>query len=755
MSRETTLELVSDGSVLKQDVQLLPTALEIAEIVVTADAEDPAYRIIREAQKKRKYHLTQIQSYSVDTYVKGNTKIAEVPEKILGQEVGNMEGVLDTNRQGIVYLSESQSKLHVQHPGDIREVMISSKVSGDDRGFGFNRASDMDFDLYKNQITFQRAMVSPIAENAMAYYRYKLIGAKLDKEGRLVNKIQLLPKQAEHPCYEGYIYIIEDLWNIKEADLLLTKKSLGIPIMDTLEIKQIHLPVNNKNEWKIFNQSIRFKFGFFRIKFEGKFTVIFSDYDANPQFDDDFFGKEVLYIEPTANQKDSTFWASERPIPLTDEESRDYQKKDSLQVLWKTPAYRDSIDRLANKFNALDLVFGYNYQKSLKRFNLSYESPISSVGFNTVQGTNADVRFFASQRFEDSTTYRRSYYSISPILNYSFGEKRFRGSANLYYRWNQVNNDQVYLAGGERVQNFNAGTALTPFENTVSTLFYRRNFMKLFNRKYLQVGYGRNIMPALFGIIRVGFEDRSPLYNTSDYSFKKFRETRTFTSNDPLNPLDENSGFTPHKMFRFSTNWTIRIKPRYVTYPGRRWFEDTGWPSVRVGHRMSRSKDNPEFNSDLVTLDIRDNYVGFGVFGSFQYGISYGKFLGIDQLPFMDRKFFDGNSIGYANESVNSNGYRLLNYYELHTDDEFLELSAEHNFNGYLLGKIPLMRKTGFEVLAGAKQIRTPNIGHYSEVNLGIGNIGIGLLRFLRLDYVWGWQNGVLKDHRFMLGFNL
>jgi len=751
---EITLDLEYQGVVVEKDIQLFPSTFEIDEVVITADAEDPAYRVIREAQKKRKFYQTQIESYSVDTYVKGNTKMADVPEKVFGMEVGNMEGVLDSNRQGIVYLSESQSKLYIEHPDKVREVMISSKVSGDDRGFGFNRASDMDFDLYQNQITFQRAMVSPIADNAIAYYRYKLIAAKIDDKGRLVNKIQLLPKQEEHPCYQGYIYIIEDLWNIKEADLLLTKKSLGIPVMDTLEIKQIHLPVNDKNEWKIFNQSIRFKFGFFGVKFEGKFTVIFSNYDSDPGFEEDFFGKEVLYIEPTANQKDTAFWAAARPIPLTDEEAKDYIKKDSLQVLWKSPAYRDSIDRRNNRFKPLKLITGYTYQKSLKRFSVNYDSPISSVGFNTVQGLNADLRFDVTQSFEDSTTYKRSNYRISPTLNYSFAEEKFRASANLFYVFNRVNNEQIYLAGGEKVQSFNAGTSLTPFENTYHTLFRRKNYMKLFNRKYLQLGYGRTLIPALFGIVRIGLEDRSPLSNRSDYSFK-FEDSREFTSNDPLNPNLEDTGFTPHKIFRFSTDWYIRIKPRYVTYPGRRWFEDTGWPSVRLTHRMLRSAKNSEFNSDLLTISIADSYVSAGVWGELKYRVSGGKFFGVEDLPFMDRKFFDGNSLGYASSQVNSGGYRLLDFYEFHTDDAYIELSAEHNFKGYILGKLPLLRKTGFEVLAGAKFLSEPTLGNYTEVNVGIGNIGFSLLRFLRVDYVWGWQNGQLKDSRFVLGINL
>ena len=43
----------------------------------------------------------------------GSTKIYNAPEKIMGIEVGDMDGALDSTRQGVVYLSESVSKLYV------------------------------------------------------------------------------------------------------------------------------------------------------------------------------------------------------------------------------------------------------------------------------------------------------------------------------------------------------------------------------------------------------------------------------------------------------------------------------------------------------------------------------------------------------------------------------------------------------------------------------------------------------------------
>jgi hypothetical protein len=113
---------------------------------------DPAYSIIRKAIKKRKTYLNEVKAYSVDVYIKGLQRLLETPKKFLGRDmnqVGRDIG-LDSNRRGIVYLSESESRYNYEYPDNVHEVMISSKVSGRNRAFSFNRATDMTVNFYEN-----------------------------------------------------------------------------------------------------------------------------------------------------------------------------------------------------------------------------------------------------------------------------------------------------------------------------------------------------------------------------------------------------------------------------------------------------------------------------------------------------------------------------------------------------------------------------------------------------------------------------
>jgi hypothetical protein len=132
-------------------------------------------------------------------------------------------------------------------------------VSGRNRAFSFNRASDMAVNFYQNYETWRgmsnRPLVSPVADNAMFYYNYRYIGTSVEN-GETINKIQVSPKRAHDPCFEGYIYILDDSWRIYGLQLYITKKA-NINFVDTLKINQQFFPVSEKI-WM--TSSVKFEF---------------------------------------------------------------------------------------------------------------------------------------------------------------------------------------------------------------------------------------------------------------------------------------------------------------------------------------------------------------------------------------------------------------------------------------------------------------------------------------------------------------
>src|SRR5690606_1111675 len=99
------------------DVVLQAATFQLEEVVV-GNAEDPAYRIIRQAIKHRRQHLEEASPYTANVYIKGVQRLLKAPSSFLGvdlDEVGREIG-LDSNRTGIVYLSESESRITAHPP---------------------------------------------------------------------------------------------------------------------------------------------------------------------------------------------------------------------------------------------------------------------------------------------------------------------------------------------------------------------------------------------------------------------------------------------------------------------------------------------------------------------------------------------------------------------------------------------------------------------------------------------------------------
>ena len=224
------------GEFVSLDVVLEDQVYTLDQVVIAADAEDPAYAIIRKAREKKEFYLKQFDNYSCDAYVKGFNKITDAPDKIFGREIGDLEGAIDSTGQGIVYLSESVSKLYVKG-SEKKEVLYSSKVSGDPQGYSFNSAGEIDFSFYENTIDFNRALVSPIANNCFAHYDYTLEGVYYEND-KVVNNIKVIPKNKYGNVVYGNIFIVEDEWNIKSLQLQTTKEATQIPFIDSLQVQQ-------------------------------------------------------------------------------------------------------------------------------------------------------------------------------------------------------------------------------------------------------------------------------------------------------------------------------------------------------------------------------------------------------------------------------------------------------------------------------------------------------------------------------------
>jgi hypothetical protein len=720
------------------DITLEDESVSLGEVVVSAE-DNPAKAIMRQAIAKRKENLDKINSYKADFYSRGLIRIKDAPMKFMGQDI-EIDG-LDSTRTGIIYLSETISKLQFLNPDKLKEKITASKVSGDSNGFSFNNASDVDYNFYNNTIEFGNEIVSPIANNAFTYYRYKLEGIFYDDRGNLINKINVIPKRENDPVFSGSIYIVEDQWTIYAVELDITGVQARIPAADVLSLKQSFSYSETSNVWALISQSLDFSYKFLGFKGDGRFTAVYSNYDINPGLTRQDFGREIVAFESEANKKDSLFWKTIRPVPLTLEERTDYIKKDSIQIVKESKPYLDSIDRVNNKFK-LGSILGYSYQNSHKDFRLGYDIPTSGVQFNTVQGYTARANVFFTKNYDDF----KRFFRANAGFQYGFSDNRLRATGSLTYKFNNTNRRFLTLSGGVRTEQFNPSNPITPFINTVSTLFFEDNYMKLYDRTYLQLNYSEELVNGLRLYSGISYERRKALFNSTDQVFTN-EENDVYTSN---NPLDETAfgvaPFETHNIIKANVTAQINFGQEYLSYPDSKFNVGSDkYPTLVLSYEKGFGSTNSDYNFDQIKARIFQSF-NIADKGRFRYNLRAGKFFNADDIAFMDYQHFNGNQTHVSTAGNYTNVFNNLDYYSGSTNDAYLEAHAEHDFNGFILGKIPLLNKLNFNLVVGAHLLVTPDFKPYQEYSVGVDNIGWGKWRFLRVDYIRSYQSGFQSD---------
>jgi len=448
----------------------------------------------------------------------------------------------------------------------------------------------------------------------------------------------------------------------------------------------------------------------------------------------------LVAFEDKANEKDSLFWKQIRPVPLTTEESTDYIRKDSIQDVRESRPYLDSLDRANNKFK-LNNIIGYTYQNSFKDYSFGFNIPLGGVQFNTVQGYAVNANLFYTKNYDEF----KRYFRANAGLQYGFSDERLRATGSLTYKFNDKSRAFLTLSGGVQVAQFNPSNPISPFWNSIATLFFVENYMKLYERRFVQLNYSEELFNGFRLYSDLSYENRSALFNTTDQTFYP-QDNKEYLSNNPLDPISTSAPFEDHSIVKFNVTGRFNFGQKYLSYPDSKFNVSTDkYPTLVLSYEKGLGATNEDYNFDQIKARI---YQSFNIAdkGRFSYNMRVGKLFNANNIAFMDYQHFNGNQINVSSRGNYTNVFNNLGYYDLSTNDSYLEMHAEHDFNGFILGKLPLINKLNFNLIIGAHNLAIPNNKPYQEFTLGVDNIGWGKWRFLRVDYVRSYQSGFNSD---------
>ncbi len=728
---------------LQKDYILQEEALTTQEIYITGDGRDPAYGIIQKAIDAKNQNAHPFSQYTYQAYTK---TIIGFPRSFnpdsmnldIGIKIGKAKKKTEEKKpepeleSKILYLSETFSEMKVKEPEKVKETILSSRVSGDKSSYSMFGNMISRFNPYDNRLVMEgisdRGIISPVADNAFFYYDFKLLGTTTTR-GQKAYKIQILPKRLYDPVFRGTIYIADNSFAIKEIDVFTTKQQ-QIEVMDTLHLKQQYTLVNDK--WLPYTTRMGFDFVFdlqvVKLPLSGFSISLLSEFDTNPTLDKKTFNGEVIAITDTALNRPKSFWDNNRPIPLTTEELFDYELKDKLEMTRNSPHYFDSVQHKNNsKLDAMNLLLlgkTLRYRKSNSEVVIS--PMLEAVGFNPTEGFFIAPEVTWKKKFSKERS-----LTLKPTPRYSFNRQKF--SYKIESEWNShpKHFEKWKVSGGNYVQEFSHIPQIDPFFNSINCLFYKRSNLRLFEQKFAQVGYERELFNGFSAGISWGYFDRRNLENITNYSFVQKKHPEDYAPNYvALNPI-----FTPNMPVHHANIGEIVLTytpaNQFISVPFEKKSLGSKYPTFQFTYTQAFAFQTSDANYQKIKAAVYAK-TPLGIFGTLSWKVSSGQFLQQKQVYFPDMFHFKGNETRVHVGEFDV--FYLMPYYAFSNTKPYLEAHAEQSFQGFLFNKIPLIRQLQLNEYVGVHLLKQAGTNPYLELNVGLERLLMKVVP-LRIDF--------------------
>lgn len=435
------------------------------------------------------------------------------------------------------------------------------------------------------------------------------------------------------------------------------------------------------------------------------------------------------------------FWDDSRPIPLLKEEIEDFKKKDSLEKRREDPQYLDSLDKIKNRITGLGvLINGPRFTKRSNNTSLAFDPLLKSLSFNTVEGWVLQ----GSAAFEKDLKGRRQW-TITPVLRYGTSNHQLNAHFSSSFRYGKKYVNRVSLSMGKKIFQFNNANPIPQIMNTVSTLFDGNNYMKLYQAKFIQVGFFKSLGNGFDMDANIQYQNRKPMSNVDTVHI--WGDRSRLKNLTPNYPKEAGTGpLLAHQSLVASIRFRFRPGARYVELPDGQvnTFSRSPVFTFQYSKAIGGLFDNDsKFGKWKISI-VGD--INFNIGGEFRYKIQSGGFLHAKRVSLPDYNHFIGNLTRKATQYVES--FQVVPFYAFSNKERFFgELHAEYKLNGLITNKIPIIKKLNLRLVTGTNMILLKN-SHYQELFLGIDNI----IKLLRVDYIRGHGQSLGGTHGVRIG---
>lgn len=695
-----TIELVIDSAVV-YNFFLEPDEKVLSEVVINVKKKDYSYEVIRNVIENKERWQNQYQNLSSQTYVKAIEEIQTLkPPK---EEEENTNPFMADSLPNLNYF-EANIIRYEETSGKHKEERTGVKKFGDINDLYYTSTTDGQFDLYQNLQVIKKlgenALISPFSTIGYLGYKFKLLETYHNGE-RLVHRIQVKPKDLGNSLYEGEVEVLDGLWAIHKVKLSVPKRLLIE--YNSFSLEQEYELVKGKRVLtkEAFKWALK---GGGQTK-KGRTEVSHSNFVFDSTYARNFFGPEVGLTTAEAYKRDSSYWESIRPKPLNSTERAVVKAKELEEIRLNSKEYLDSIDAVYNRVTPLKVLWsGVGHINRANKTDWRFGSLPELLNPVAIGGWRVQYRIQYMKRFEN-----RKRLEINPYLNYGFLNKDLRGFVNFNFLYNPIRQSSIFASAGQGFEVINGNA-------TLGDLVKRNNF-------YINTGLIISHRTELFnGFYLNSRLDWNKREDFGDFQFAKLGND-FFESNEP-------ASFPTTRIVKPQIRIDYTPGQKYLREPNEKIVLGSRWPTFSLrssfglnadGKKLSKAFNYTEFNVS--------QYFNVGILGTSEYRIALGKFMDTTRLAPMDYQYQRGGDPIWFSPSMYT--YQLIPQ-TFATFNWFFESHYEHQFNGFLTSKLPLLNKTGINTVAGAGLLYVPERKYqYSELYGGANRVfRLGKSRF-------------------------
>ncbi len=693
--------------------------------------ENPAYKILKQIWKRRKTNgLKKVPHYEYKKYETTEIGLNRLDtvflKKLFKKDFDKIIKELPYDEEGFHYYIPIYIKEVVYHIygnnklGKERIDIEAEKSKGFyEEGFVFDRMSNKfdEVDIYKNTFNlFNKPFVSPISSTGFDTYDYLLYDS-IQKAGKKFYNIYFWPRRDEDLAFTGNFSVSGENFAVTKIQMKLNKtanvnfvRGVNIEKEYTIVNDSIYLPKTDifSGDFTLLNKNDNSK------GLNIKKTYLYSGYDFKTTYPSDFYDKTIEKYLPNQFKKDSVYWQSFDHLTTV---KKTYQLIDKV----KNKKRIRNINKWINIITTGYVNIGHHLQ---------FGPLFQTIGRNGVEGW----RLFAGIRTFKSNNDRFRFYG-----NLAYGTKDRRYKWGMQFKYLASFKPRIEL--GLKLSDDYVQQARQLMD--IGKIMYMENFGANF-----PLSRGKNVFLSRIreSSLKIDYRVAKNFHIGIIPSYKKIQPAnRQLFSMDYL-----------YENQQIKSDITDVGSDFYITYtPGRdvyglgveQRYGKNPYPSFIINYHRGFKALGGDFDYDKLQFRYMQRIL-LGKAGKTDITIEVGKTFRTVPLALLNP--IPANQILLLKPYT----FTLLNYYDFVTDT-YIVSHFEHHFNGFILNRLPLIRKlkwrtviafrSAYGTISDAnKSINRSNIRYvapsqklYYEYSAGLENIGFGNLRLFRIDAVW------------------